>query len=106
MKGNLMNIRYTEDFEKWMKSLKDTVAKGAINLRLKRLSEGNAGDVKPIGDSISEMRIHFGCGYRVYFSQFGNEIIIILCAGAKKSQAQDILKAKELKKCLIKQLLN
>jgi len=79
-----------------MKKLKDTIAKAHINRRIDRLERGNPGDVKPIGEGCSEMRIDYGHGYRVYFNDTGREIIIILCGGDKSAQQEDINKAKRL----------
>lgn len=101
-----MFLKYTETFEKWLKDLKDSNAKGLINRRLLHLQKGNAGDSKAVGDGVSELRIHYGCGYRVYFYQYGKNIIILLCGGKKSTQDKDIQKAKEMKKCLVKQVLN
>ena len=79
-----------------MKKLKDHVAKAHINRRIDRLERGNPGDVEPIGEGCSEMKIDYGPGYRVYYKDTGREIIIILCAGDKSSQQKDIERAKQL----------
>jgi putative addiction module killer protein len=79
-----------------MKKLKDTLAKAHIDRRIDRLSRGNPGDIEPIGEGCSEMRIDYGPGYRVYYKDTGQEIIIILCGGDKSSQYEDIAKAKRL----------
>jgi putative addiction module killer protein len=81
-----------------MKNLKDAIAKARIDRRVNRLREGNAGDCSPIGDGLSEMRIHYGPGYRVYFDNTGPEIIILLCAGDKSTQQADIERARKLAK--------
>jgi len=79
-----------------MKKLNDTIAKAHINRRIDRLERGNPGDVKPIGEGCSEMRIDYGQGYRIYYKDTGREIIIILCCGDKSTQQEDINKAKRL----------
>ena len=89
-------IRKTDVFKKWMKKLKDTIAKAHIDRRIDRLSRGNPGDVESIGEGCSEMRIDYGPGYRVYYKDTGREIIIILCGGDKSTQQDDINKAKRL----------
>ena len=89
-------VRKTNIFKKWMKKLKDTIAKAHIDRRIDRLSCGNPGDVEPIGEGCSEMRIDYGPGYRVYYKDTGREIIIILCGGDKSTQQSDIAKAKQL----------
>ena len=89
-------IRKTDVFKKWLKKLKDHIAKAHINRRIDRLERGNPGDVEPIGEGCSEMKIHYGPGYRVYFKDTGKEIIIILCAGDKSTQQDDINRAKQL----------
>lgn len=89
-------IRKTDVFKKWMKKLKDHIAKAHINRRIDRLERGNPGDAEPIGEGCSEMKIHYGPGYRVYFKDTGKEIIIILCAGDKSTQQEDINRAKRL----------
>jgi putative addiction module killer protein len=88
-------IRKTSVFRKWIKNLGDTIAKAHINRRIDRLSRENPGDVKPIGEGCSEMRIDYGPGYRVYYKDTGRGIII-LCGGDKSTQAYDIVKAKRL----------
>jgi putative addiction module killer protein len=79
-------------------NLKDRTGKALIDARINRLSDGNAGDSTPIGEGLSEMRIHFGPGYRVYYKDTGKEIIILLCGGDKSTQQSDIVRAKEIAK--------
>ena len=81
-----------------MTGLNDQRARDLIFIRTKRLSGGNPGDVKPVGEGISEMRIDYGPGYRVYYKDAGKEIIILLCGGDKSTQEQDITKAKKIAK--------
>ena len=83
-------------FKKWIKDLRDSRARHRIHIRIKRLEEGNHGDCYPIGEGLSEMRINYGPGYRVYFKDTGKEIIILLCGGDKSTQQQDIVKAKQI----------
>jgi putative addiction module killer protein len=92
----MKDIRKTDPYKKWFKKLKDSRAKARIFIRIERLAEGNPGDVKPIGEGCSEMRIDYGPGYRVYFKDTGNEIIILLCGGVKGSQQEDITNAKTI----------
>jgi putative addiction module killer protein len=94
----MREIRRTETFKKYMKNLKDTIGKAQIDRRINRLRKGNPGDCSPIGEGLSEMRINFGPGYRVYFLDSGSEIIVLLCAGDKSTQQSDIEKAKKLAK--------
>jgi putative addiction module killer protein len=89
-------MRKTDIFRKWMKKLNDAVAKAHIDRRIDRLSRGNPGNVEPIGEGCSEMRINYGPGYRVYYKDTGREIIIILCGGDKSTQKEDIERAKRL----------
>jgi len=79
-----------------MERLKDAIGKAHINRRIDRLSRGNPGDVEPVGEGISEMRIHYGPGYRVYYKEIGDKIIILLCGGDKSTQEVDIVKAKKI----------
>ena len=86
----MVDIRKTELFAKWIDNLRDVQAKARVLVRIERLASGNAGDVKPVGEGISEMRIDYGPGYRVYFIKRGNELIILLAGGDKSSQTADI----------------
>ena len=81
---------------KWMKKLKDKTGKFLIASRISRLEDDNPGDLCSIGDGLFEMCIHYGPGYRIYFKDTGNKIIILLCGGDKSTQQADIAKAKEL----------
>lgn len=92
----MLEIRQTEVFLKWRRKLRDDRARAAIAARIGRIENGLAGDAKAVGDGVMEMRIHYGPGYRVYFVQRGNEIVILLCGGDKSSQARDIETAKGL----------
>ena len=89
-------IRKTEVFGKWLDGLKDIRARARVLVRIQRLEAGNPGDVKPVGSGVSEMRINYGPGYRVYFCQQGNEIIILLAGGTKKTQTINIKRAIQL----------
>jgi putative addiction module killer protein len=93
-----MTIRRTDTFIKWLKNLKDSNARFRIYQRIERLASGNPGDVGPIGEGCSEMRIDYGPGYRVYYKDTGKEIIILLCGGDKTTQSKDIENAKKLAK--------
>jgi putative addiction module killer protein len=92
----ILELKQTDTFRKWEQKLKDRRAKAMIAARLFRLANGLPGDVKPVGQGVSELRIHYGPGYRVYFQQHGNQIILLLCGGDKSSQQQDIEIAKRL----------
>ena len=92
----MIEFRQTETFQKWRIRLKDERIRALIASRLDRLAFGNAGDVKPVGQGISELRIAHGPGYRIYFQRRGNTIIILLCGGDKSTQAKDIKTAKRL----------
>ena len=94
----MIEIKQTETYFKWEHKLKDQRAKAAIAARVFRLANGLLGDVSPVGQSISELRIHYGPGYRIYFKQNGNEIVILLCGGDKSTQSKDIEIAKKLAK--------
>jgi putative addiction module killer protein len=91
-----IELKQTETFRKWRMRLKDERARALIASRLDRLSFGHAGDAEPVGQGISELRIHYGPGYRIYFQRRGNTIIVLLCGGAKSSQTKDIEAAKRL----------
>jgi putative addiction module killer protein len=92
----VVEIRRTSVFDKWLRKLRDTQARAKILVRIDRLSRGNPGDVKPVGEGVSEMRIDYGPGYRVYYVQRGSELIVLLVGGDKSSQESDIAKAIEL----------
>lgn len=89
-------IRQTEDFAAWLASLTDRTAQKAIAKRLVRVEAGLLGDWSSVGDGVSELRVHVGPGYRVYFTIRQREIVILLCGGDKSSQPRDIRQAKEL----------
>lgn len=95
-----MEILQTTVFQRWEQNLRERRAKTLIAARLFRLANGLAGDVKPVGEGVSEMRISYGPGYRIYFKQQGCRIIILLCGGDKSSQANDITLAKILARSL------
>ena len=92
----MIEFKQTETFRKWRIRLRDERIRALIASRLDRLAFGNAGDVKPVGQGISELRIDYGPGYRTYFQKLGNTIIILLCGGDKSTQAKDIKTAKRL----------
>lgn len=92
----MVELKQTETFRKWWTKLKDERARGVIFARLDRLAYGHPGDVEPVGEGVTELRIHYGPGYRVYFQRRGNSIIVLLCGGDKGSQQKDIAAAKRL----------
>lgn len=92
----MIEIRKTDSFVKWLDSLKDIHARARILVRIERLAGGNPGDVKPVGEGVSELRINYGPGYRVYYKMHGRKIIILLAGGAKGSQVSDIKMALRL----------
>ena len=92
-----LEILQTDEFIKWMKRLRDADARARINVRIRRISlTGNFGDTKPVGDGVYELRIDYGPGYRVYYSQHRSEVVLLLIGGDKSSQQKDIDKAKRL----------
>lgn len=88
--GPRHSIQTTEAFDRWFESLKDRRAKARIQARIDRAEDGNFGDSEPVGEGVSEMRIHHGPGYRVYFKRMGGEVIILLGGGDKSTQSSDI----------------
>jgi putative addiction module killer protein len=86
----VVQVRKTEIFSKWLDGLADVCARARVLVRIERLASGNPGDVKPVGAAISELRIDYGPGYRVYFTKVGREIIILLAGGTKQTQDADI----------------
>ena len=98
MVDKMIEVRQSEHFEAWLAALRDVRARARIAVRLRRLSIGNPGDVKSVGEGVSEMRIDYGPGYRVYYRKIGAQIVLLLCGGDKSSQAADIARAKRLAK--------
>ncbi len=96
----MLDIQKTEVFTNWLNGLRDRRAKARIQVRIDRMELGHFGDVAPVGEGVSELRIFYGPGYRVYFVQPGSVTIILLSGGDKSTQASDIIKAKELAKQL------
>ena len=94
----MIEIRKTEIFTKWFDGLKDRRARARIQARIDRIEMGNFGDVAPVGEGVSELRIFYGPGYRVYFIQRGSVVVILLSGGDKNTQNADITRAKELAK--------
>lgn len=86
----MVEIRQTELFSRWLRGLRDRLARVRIQARIDRLESGNPGDVRPVGEGVSELRINYGPGYRVYFVRKGSELIILLAGGDKSSQSKDI----------------
>ena len=91
-----MEVRKTDTFAKWIDGLRDIRARARILARIERFALGNPGDVEPVGEGVSELRIHYGPGYRVYFKQQGGVLIILLAGGDKRSQSKDIKKVLSL----------
>ena len=96
----MVEIRKTELFAKWIDGLQDTRARARILVRIERLSAGNPGDVKPVGQGVSELRIDYGPGYRVYYTQRRRSIVILLAGGEKRTQDKDVKTALRLAKNL------
>ena len=94
----MIEIRQTEEYSMWFEHLRDRVAKTRILIRIRRVSLGNIGDVKPVGEGVSEMRIDYGAGYRVYFLRKGETLVVLLGGGDKRTQPRDIQKAIALSK--------
>lgn len=92
----MMNIEKTHEYQRWFESLDDKLVKARIEARIRRLIAGNAGDVEPVGGGVSELRLHFGSGWRVYFTVRHGLLIILLAGGSKKTQSRDIRLALEL----------
>jgi putative addiction module killer protein len=95
---HVLEIRETATFSAWLRAVRDSQARARIAARVRRLAFGNPGDVHPIGEGISELRIHHGAGYRVYYVQRGAALILLLCGGDKSTQHKDIGAAKRLAK--------
>ena len=100
--SGIMTIRLEElpEFTQWLEALRDVSARQRIALRLLRVEGGNLGDVKPVGEGVSELRIDYGPGYRLYLKRVGRRLIVMLCGGDKSTQSRDIDRALELAKQL------
>ncbi len=96
----MTEIRKTDKFTKWIDGLSDIRARARIQARIERLASGNPGDVKSVGEGISELRVDYGPGYRVYFKKIGKTIVILLVGGDKRTQSKDIKAALRLAKDL------
>ena len=92
----MLEVRQTSVYSEWFADLRDRTAKARIDIRIRRLSLGNPGDVKPVGEGVSELRVDHGPGYRVYFIQKADVYIVLLAGGDKSSQEKDIRNAKAL----------
>jgi putative addiction module killer protein len=92
----MIKLLRSEEFDRWIRKLRDERAVARIQARLLRLSLGNAGDAKPVGEGVSEMRIDYGSGYRIYFKRRGNELVLLLIGGDKSTQDADINLAKAI----------
>lgn len=92
----MVDLIKTDIFDCWFRNLSDSQARAKIAARIRRLSLGNTGDVKPVGEGVSEMRIRYGPGYRVYYIARGPVIVVLLCGGDKSSQPKDIKQAKSI----------
>ena len=92
----MLEIRETEAFARWLDGLRDIRARARVQVRIERLAAGNPGDLQPVSEGVSEMRIDYGPGYRVYFKRIGREIVILLAGGDKRTQAADIKTALRL----------
>ncbi len=94
----MIEVIQSATFTTWINGLRDREAVARITARIRRMTMGNFGDVEPVGEGVSEARIHHGAGYRVYFIRTGKELIVLLCGGDKKSQNRDIKLAREMAK--------
>lgn len=92
----MIEIRQTEVYARWFRRLRNRQARVRIDSRIRRLSLGNPGDVRPVGEGVSEIRVNYGPGYRVYFVQQGEALVVLLAGGDKDSQSRDIRRAREL----------
>jgi hypothetical protein len=100
----MIEIRKTDLFVQWLDDLKDIRGRARVQARVERLAAGNPGDIEPVGEGVSELRIHYGPGYRVYFKKRGRELIILLAGGDKSTQDKDIKAALRLARNLQEQL--
>jgi len=93
---DMFEVRETKTFSEWLAALRDERAQANIARRVRQLALGNFGDAKLVGDGVSELRIHYGPGYRVYFVRTGRQVLVVLCGGDKSTQDRDIKEAKRL----------
>ena len=91
-----IDVQQTKEFAEWLRKLRDAEARLRIVQRVQRFKRGNAGDTRPVGGPVREMRIDYGPGYRVYFTRRGNTVVLLLCGGDKRTQQADIARAREL----------
>jgi len=92
----MFSIKPLPEFTAWLDALADATVRGVVVARIKRLERGLMGDVEPVGEGVSELRIHMGAGWRVYFTQRGTQLIVLLVGGSKRTQRSDIKRAKAL----------
>lgn len=92
----MIEVRKTKVYARWLDSLRDVRARARVLVRVERLAAGNPGDVRPVGEGVSEMRIDYGPGYRVYFTKQGRTVVVLLAGGDKRSQSRDIERALSL----------
>lgn len=97
----MTEVRKTEVFEAWLSDLRDIEARTRIIARIDRLTLGNPGDIAPVGEGVSELRIHHGPGYRVYLTKRGEAYVILLCGGDKRTQTSDIKRAKAMARAIL-----
>jgi len=100
----MFTVRQTQEFQNWLDALRDVRAQVRIAARLRLAEAGNLGDWKPVGDDVSEMRVDFGLGYRLYFTRRGSILIVMLAGGDKSTQARDIKRAQRILKLLESEL--
>ena len=92
----MVEIRRTDAYDRWFRRLRDRNAREVINVRIRRLREGHEGDARSVGEGVSELRVHYGPGYRIYFTRRGRRLVILLAGGDKDSQERDIRTARSL----------
>ncbi|MGH6610017.1 MAG: type II toxin-antitoxin system RelE/ParE family toxin [Burkholderiaceae bacterium] len=96
LRSAVLELKQTEIFRKWRERLKDQRARALIASRLDRFAYGHSGNVESVGEGVSELRIHYGPGYRIYFTQRGDQVVVLLCGGDKGSQTRDMKTARRL----------